>query len=99
MLLLSLGLLLFYREAALKRISEVINPRPKQKTLLSTIQQTGFSLGSMVEQFEKILPKSKQEVGVIQQRLHRAGFRSDSAINVFYGCKVVAPLVLCALRW
>ena len=96
-LLLSLGLLLFYREAALKRISEVINPRPKQKTLLSTIQQTGFSLGSMVEQFEKILPRSKQEVGVVHQRLIRAGYRGDSAINIFYGCKVVAPLVLCAV--
>jgi len=96
-LLLSLGLLLFYREAALKRISEVINPRPKQKTLLGTIQQTGFSLGSMVEQFEKILPKSKQEMGVIQQRLQRGGFRGDSAINVFYGCKVVTPLILCAI--
>ena len=96
-LLLSLGLLLFYREAALKRISEVINPRPKQKTLLSTIQQTGFSLGSMVEQFEKILPKSKQEVGVINQRLLRAGYRGDSAMNIFYGCKVVCPLILCAV--
>jgi tight adherence protein C len=96
-LLLSLGLLLFYREAALKRITEVINPRPKQKTLLSTIQQTGFSLGSMVEQFEKVLPKSKQEIGVIQQRLLRAGYRGESAMNIFYGCKVVAPLVLCAV--
>jgi len=96
-LLLSLGLLLFYREAALRRISEVINPRPKQKTLFGTIQQTGFSLGSMVEQFEKILPKSQQEIGVIHQRLQRAGYRGDSAMNIFYGCKVVAPLILCAL--
>lgn len=96
-LVLSLGLLLFYREAALKRISDVINPRPKQKSLLTTIQQTGFSLGSLVEQFEKILPKSKEEVGIIQQRLHRAGFRSDSAMNIFYGCKVVCPLILCGV--
>jgi tight adherence protein C len=96
-LLLSLGLLLFYREAALKRISEVINPRPKQKSLLSALQQTGSSLGSMVEQFEKVLPKSKEEIGIAQQRLVRAGYRGESALNVFYGCKVIAPLVLCAL--
>ena len=38
----SAGLLLFYREAMLQRISDVINPQPKPKTLLGTIQQAGF---------------------------------------------------------
>jgi tight adherence protein C len=88
------GLLLFYREAMLKRISEAINPQTKQRSLLTTLQQTGTSLGGVVEQFEHMLPKSQAEVSVIKQRLVRAGYRNESAVKVFYGAKVLVPLGL-----
>ncbi len=91
------GLLVFYREPMIQRISEVVNPRSKPKTLLSTIQETGASLGGVVEQFENVLPKSQAEVSVAKQKLIRAGFREDSAVNMFYGSKVVAMFLLCAL--
>ena len=91
------GLLLFYRETMLQRISEVINPRPKPKSLMSTIQQTGLSIGGVVEHFEHVLPKSQAEVSVILQRLIRAGYRDESAVKLFYGCKVLVPLLLCVL--
>jgi tight adherence protein C len=97
LLIASGGLLLFYREAMLQRISEVINPQAKPKTLLGTIQQTGFSIGGVVEHFENVLPKSKAEVGVAMKRLTRGGMRNESAVKVFYGAKVLAPLVLCLL--
>ncbi|MGA3263026.1 MAG: type II secretion system F family protein [Terracidiphilus sp.] len=97
LLIASGGLLLFYREAMLQRISEVINPQAKPKTLLSTIQQTGISIGGVVEQFQNVLPKSQAEVSVVKQRLIRAGYRKESAINIFYGSKVLIPLLLCAL--
>ena len=42
LLIASGGLLLFYREAMLQRIADVINPQPKPKTLLGTIQQAGL---------------------------------------------------------
>jgi tight adherence protein C len=93
------GLLLFYREAMLERISEVINPQPKPKTLLSTIQQTGFSIGGVVEHFENVLPKSQAEVSVVMQRLVRAGYRKESAVKMFYGSKVLVPIVLCVLAF
>ena len=64
---------------------------------MSTIQQTGISIGGVVEQFENVLPKSQAEVSVVQQRLHRAGFRNESAVKIFYGCKVLVPLLLCAM--
>ncbi len=70
LLIASGGLLLFYREAMLQRISEVINPQPKPKSLLSTIQKTGISIGGVVEHFEHVLPKSQAEVSVVLQRLH-----------------------------
>ena len=98
LLIVSGGLLLFYREQMLQRIFEAINPLPKKKkSLLGTIQQTGFSIGGVVEHFENVLPKSQAEVSVILQRLQRAGYRNESAVKIFYGSKVVVPLVLCFL--
>lgn len=99
LLVASAGLLLFYREAMLQRIHDVINPQPKPKSLLSTLQSTGLSVGSLVERLEHLLPKSKAEVSIIQQRMTRAGYRNESAISIFYGCKVLGPVVLCALAF
>jgi len=90
----SAGLLLFYREVMLKRISEAINPHPKQKKLISAIKETGSSIGNVVERFEHVVPKSEQEKSIIKQRLARAGYRNESAVRVFYGSKVVTPIVL-----
>jgi tight adherence protein C len=96
LLIASGGLLLFYREAMIQRISAVISPREKAANFRETMGQTGTSLGMMVEQFEKVVPKSQAEISVVRQRLIRAGFRSDNAVNLFYGSKVVTPLILCA---
>jgi tight adherence protein C len=97
LLIASGGLLLFYREAMLQRISTVVTPREKQGALLSTLQQSGFSFGGMMGRLERVLPKSQAEVSVVQQRLIRAGYRSDSAVKLFYGAKVLVPLSLCLL--
>jgi tight adherence protein C len=92
-------LLLFYREAMIKRISEVINPQPKQRSLMETIQQTGSSLGGVVEHFEQVLPKSQAEVSVARQRLVRAGFRQDQGLKALYGAKVLLPIILLGIAF
>jgi tight adherence protein C len=97
LLIASGGLLLFYREDMFQRISEVISPTPKPKTLLSTIQQTGLSIGGVVEHFDRVIPKSQTEVSVTLQHLIRAGYRKESAAKIFNGSKVLIPLLLCAL--
>jgi tight adherence protein C len=97
LLIASGGLLLFYRASMMKRIASVVPQRKQQRSLASTLQQTGTSLGVVVEKFEKVVPKSQAEVSVAQQRLIRAGFRKDSAISFFYGTKVLVPLTLCAI--
>ncbi len=99
LLIASGGLLLFYREVMLKRISEAITPHPKQKSLTSVIERTKFSIGQVVERFDKIMPKSEKEVSVVLQRLQRAGYRDEQAVKFFYGCKVVTPLLLCAVAY
>lgn len=98
LLIASGGLMLFYRQAMIQRISSVIMKREeKQKGLRSAIQQTSSSLTTVLEQFERVLPKTQAEVSIVQQRLIRAGYRGDSAVKVFYGIKVITPLALCAL--
>ena len=93
----SIGVLMFYREAALDRISQVISPRRKQKSLVETFQDTGSSIGNVVKKFENLMPKSEKEVSVIKVRMQRAGFRGENAIKVFYGSKVLVPLTLAAI--
>ncbi len=93
----SIGVLMFYREAALDRISQVISPRRKQKTLVETFQNTGSSIGNVVKKFENLMPKSEKEVSVIKIRMQRAGFRGENAIKVFYGSKVLLPLTLAGI--
>jgi tight adherence protein C len=88
------GILLFYREAMLKRISETITPRSKDKSLSKVVTEAKTSLGSIMERFENLMPKSDKEVGVALQRLQRAGYRNESAVKIFYGCKFVTPILL-----
>ena len=96
-LIASAGLLLFYREAMLKRLSTVVTPRGRDGSLRNTIQQTGFSLGGIVGNFERMLPKSQADVSIVQQRLIRAGYRNVAALKFFYGAKVIVPIALCLL--
>ncbi|HTW45110.1 MAG TPA: type II secretion system F family protein [Acidobacteriaceae bacterium] len=93
----SAGLILFYREAMLQRIAAVTTERAKPKGIKGTFQQTGVQLSTVVEQFERILPKSQEEVSVVRQRLIRAGYRKESTVKLFYGAKFLSPLLLCTL--
>ena len=91
------GLLLFYREHMSKRLAAAIQAETKPNNWVESIQRSGFTLGGVVGHLEKLIPKSQAEIGVTQQRLIRAGYRSDSALKFFNGVKVLAPVSLCAL--
>ncbi len=97
LLFVSGGLLLFYREGVLQRINAVVMPSERRKDLSTVLHDSGAAMGDMFEKFERLLPRSQAEVSVAQQRLIRAGYRSDSALKNFYGAKVVVPLVMCLL--
>ncbi len=89
-----IGIFAFQGGTMLKRLTAVISPETKQTSLITSIQESGFSLSTVVEQFEKILPRSQAEVSVVQKRLIRAGYRNDSAVKVFYGMKTIVPVLL-----
>src|SRR5205085_9826763 len=53
----------------------------------------GASMATLVQPFQKVLPRSTAEVSVIQKRLIRAGYRQDSHVDFFYGAKVLVPVI------
>ena len=77
LLIASGGLLLFYRATMLQRISAVVTPRTAQSGLFRRLQRR-VSVGGVVQRFERVMPKSQAEVSVVQQRLIRAGIRSEA---------------------
>jgi len=70
----SAGVMLFYREQMVQRLTAVISPESKQKTLMETIQQSGFSLSGVVEHLERVIPKSQAEVFMIYVTAMGLGF-------------------------
>jgi len=93
-LIVSGGLLLFYRQATVQRISSVVTQPDGRNRLLSGIEQTRFSAGGVLTYLGRVLPRSQAESSVVQQRLVRAGYRNSSAIKFFYGTKILVPLIL-----
>jgi tight adherence protein C len=95
-LVASAGLLMFYREAMLQRLTQVVTPRKEKKwSDVFKKDHAGASIKAVIEPFEKVLPKSPKEVSVVEQRLIRAGLRDESAIRLLYGAKALTPIVLC----
>lgn len=93
----SVGALLFYREAMVQRIAAVVFDRPEKTGIAGTIEKAGESLGVVLGKVEKVVPKSQSEISVVQQRLVRAGFRSESSMKGFYAAKAIVPLVICVV--
>ncbi|HWQ53142.1 MAG TPA: type II secretion system F family protein [Bryobacteraceae bacterium] len=98
LLLASVGLLLFYRNAALQRLGAVVAERPTSPGPLSALISTSGpdSMHTILAPFQNVLPRTEAEASQLQKRLVRAGYRSRSAVNMFYAAKVVVPLALCA---
>jgi tight adherence protein C len=96
----SAGLLLFYREAMVERLSGLLTPGQKKEGVLGALQRSGISLGSnMMGQLERLVPRSQSELSVVQRRLVRAGYRNDTTVTFFYGAKILVPLCLCLIAF
>ena len=96
-LVTSAGLLLFYRDVVLERLSSVVAQRTGRTFTFKLGRPTPGSLEQIIKPFQNVLPRSPQEVSVQQKRLLRAGYRKDSAVNMFYASKVLVPLTLVVL--
>lgn len=99
LLVASCGLLIFYRNAMLDRLSSVVADRsgkPRRWAGLLKMRDSA-SVENILAPFENVLPRSAEEVSVIQKRMIRAGYRKPSHVNTFYAAKVMAPVGLAAL--
>lgn len=99
-LLVASGLLLvFYRDATMRRMASVVAPEEGVGSLVDRLLRlrSTSTVESIIQPFQKVLPRSPQEVSVVQKRLIRAGFRKDAYVNIFYGAKVLTPILLVGL--
>jgi tight adherence protein C len=97
---LSCGLLFFYREAMMDRLAEVTSrPGGSFGFLTRVLNWRAADVHSLVDPFQRMLPRSTAEVSVVEKRLLRAGIRHEYAVSFFYGAKVLVPLSLSALAF
>lgn len=99
LLLASGGALLFYRSDMTRRLGAVLSKGSGAGSILQRLSgaPSRVSVGAWVQPLEKVLPRSPEEVSVVQKRLIRAGDRSDADVQVFYGTKVLVPVLLCLI--
>lgn len=96
LLISSVGGLLFYREVTLRRLARVVAAAKDVNILREAPRpQPGAKIEKIVKPFQRVLPRSDQETSVIKTRLIRAGFREKTYVNIFYGAKVLVPVLLC----
>jgi tight adherence protein C len=89
-------LLVFYRDSTAKRMAGVVSQQTDSPGMMERLSRLGSTstVESIVQPFQKVLPRSPLEASVLQKRLIRAGYRKDAYANIFYGVKVLTPVLL-----
>jgi tight adherence protein C len=93
----SLGTLVSYRRTALKRLSQVVSHPGDDALLRSIAPGAGHRIAELVKPFENVVPRSEEDVSILNRRLVRAGYRGKNAANIFYSSKFLVPGILCIL--
>ena len=79
------------------RLGRLMNPEARKKaaaSLLADDDRLQAKMSSVAGKFgQGLRPKNESELGKARETLLNAGFRSESAVAVLYGCKVMALLV------
>ncbi len=94
LLVSSLGVLIFYRQATLRRLSQVVSRSADASLLRSIAPTSGSKLERFVKPFQKVVPRSPEDISTVQKRLARAGYRGKACVDIFYGAKVLVPGLL-----
>jgi tight adherence protein C len=97
LLMSSLGVIFFRRQNSLRRLAKVVK-RPVDAILLESVAPSSRSrIERLVKPFQKVVPRSAEDVSTVQKRLTRAGYRERAYVNIFYSAKLLVPVVLCIL--
>jgi tight adherence protein C len=94
----SLGALIFYRHSALlgRRLLRMVSA-PEDATLLRKTAPASARIEKLVKPFQSVVPRSPEAATTVAKRLTRAGYREESAVNIFYSSKFLVPGILCVL--
>ncbi len=90
------GLLVFNRQRR-PRISSILDTSFHPDGLSQPLRRAGASLGTFVRHFADVVPRTQKEVSLLHRKLVRAGFRENSAVQIFYGAKFLCMLGLLIL--
>jgi tight adherence protein C len=92
----SAGILVIARGGARSRLYAVLDPVGTGEGWVKWLRprRASESLRAAIQPFDRVLPKSPQEVSVVQKRLIHGGYRDDAHMRIFYGTKVLVPAVL-----
>ena len=99
-LILSGALLFLYRAGLQSRLDGVVAaPGSRPLGLVGRLQslRSRQAIHQVMDPFQKMLPRSPQEVSVAEKRLLLANFRKDYHINILYGMKVLLPVAVVVL--
>jgi len=96
LLLLTVGILVFYRSTVHRRLSQIV-ASPRQAAVLTgmTTESQAARIEKLLYPFQKVLPRSAHEVSHVEKLLARAGYREAKHVNAYYAAKVLAPAALC----
>jgi len=99
LLILTAGILVFYRSDANRRLTQVLASQDQTNVLAG---MTGESpviarIEKLLYPFQGMLPRSEKEVSNLQKMLAQAGYREARHVNTYYAAKVIAPAALCVV--
>src|SRR5215471_4022832 len=72
----------------------VIADQLSQQVSQDTAEPEASTVVTLLHQIGSRVPSSEAEVATLKVDLIRAGFRSDNALPVFYGLRIISTLVL-----
>ncbi len=96
LLIVAVGILLFYRSAVHRRLSQIVES-PRQAAVLTgmTAESPSARLEKLLYPFQGVIPRSAHEVSNLEKLLARAGYREAKHVNIYYASKVLVPAALC----
>jgi tight adherence protein C len=74
--------------------SPVITNDPRIGGIAGRAEQNGYTIVTMLTTLGSKVPSSDAEVATLRANLVRAGFRSEKALPVFYGVRILSTLVM-----
>ena len=82
----------------LDRLADV-TARPDESFVSRVLSRRAAHVQTIIDPFQRILPRSPQDVSIVEKRLIRSGIRQEGAVNFFYSSKVLVPLILSTLAF